>query len=96
MTRAVFVRETGGPEVLHLDDHDPGDPGPGAVRVRLAAAGVNFIDVYFRTGLYPRPLPFVQGLEGAGVVEARDPRSTNSGSATGWPGPAFPPPMPTW
>ncbi len=73
MTRAVFVRETGGPEVLHLDDHDPGDPGPGAVRVRLAAAGVNFIDVYFRTGLYPRPLPFVLGLEGAGVIEALGP-----------------------
>jgi NADPH2:quinone reductase len=50
--------------------HDPGAPGPGAVRIAIAAAGVNFIDVYFRTGLYPRPLPFIQGLEGSGRVEA--------------------------
>ncbi len=73
MGRAVFVHETGGAEVLRVAAHDPGDPGPGAVQVRLAAAGVNFIDIYFRTGLYPRPLPFVQGLEGAGVVEALGP-----------------------
>jgi NADPH2:quinone reductase len=73
MGRAVFVHETGGAEVLRVAAHDPGDPGPGAVQVRLVAAGVNFIDVYFRTGLYPRPLPFVQGLEGAGVVEALGP-----------------------
>ena len=70
MTRAVFVHETGGPEVLRVAEHDPGDPGPGAVQVRVTAAGVNFIDVYFRTGLYPRPLPFVEGMEGAGIVEA--------------------------
>ncbi len=70
MSRAVWVRETGGPEVLSVEDHDPGDPGPGMVRVRTRASGVNFIDVYFRSGLYPRPLPFVLGLEGAGVVEA--------------------------
>jgi NADPH2:quinone reductase len=69
MARAVVVHETGGPEVLRLEPHDPGEPGPGAVRVRVAAAGVNFIDVYFRTGFYPRPLPFVAGLEGAGTVE---------------------------
>jgi NADPH2:quinone reductase len=55
--------------VLRLTEHPVGDPGPGQVRVRSAAAGVNFIDVYFRTGLYPRPLPFVSGLEGAGTVE---------------------------
>jgi NADPH2:quinone reductase len=70
MTRAVFVHETGGAEVLKVEPHDPGAPGPGTARVRVAAAGVNFIDIYFRTGLYPRPLPFVEGLEGAGVVEA--------------------------
>src|SRR4029450_6391355 len=69
MGRAVVVHETGGPEVLRLEEHDPGEPGPGQVRVRVAAAGLNFIDVYFRTGLYPRPLPFVAGLEGAGVIE---------------------------
>src|SRR5256886_17571279 len=69
MPRAVVIRSTGGPEVLALEEHDPGAPPAGAVRVRVHAAGVNFIDVYFRTGLYPAPLPFVVGLEGAGVVE---------------------------
>ncbi|MFQ5697612.1 MAG: quinone oxidoreductase [Myxococcota bacterium] len=73
MTHAVVVHETGGPETLCWEPHDPGSPGPGQVRVTLRAAGVNFIDVYFRTGLYPRPLPFVAGLEGAGVVEAVGP-----------------------
>src|SRR5262245_5115104 len=70
MGRAIFVSRTGGPEVLALGDYDPGAPGPGHARVRVRAAGVNFIDVYFRTGLYPRPLPYVAGLEGSGVVEA--------------------------
>jgi len=69
MTRAVVVDRVGGPEVLVPRDHDPGAPGPGQVRVRVEAAGVNFIDVYFRTGVYPRPMPFVAGLEGAGRVE---------------------------
>ena len=69
-TRAVLVTKTGGPEVLRFDAWELPEPGPGEVRVRVAAAGVNYIDVYFRTGLYPRPTPFVPGLEGAGVVEA--------------------------
>jgi NADPH2:quinone reductase len=56
--------------VLELREQDAPSPGPGQVRVRVGAAGVNFIDVYFRTGLYPRPLPFVAGLEAAGVVDA--------------------------
>jgi NADPH2:quinone reductase len=73
MPQAIVVRETGDAEVLRLAAHDPGAPGAGQVRVRVRAAGVNFIDVYFRTGLYPRPLPFVAGLEGAGVVEALGP-----------------------
>ena len=73
MGQAVFVRETGGPEALRLGPYEPAAPGPGQVRVRIAAAGLNFIDVYFRSGLYPRPLPFVAGLEGAGVVEALGP-----------------------
>ena len=64
------VRETGGAEVLQLEERDPPAPGAGQVRVAVRAAGVNFIDVYFRSGLYPRPLPFDLGLEGAGVVEA--------------------------
>jgi NADPH2:quinone reductase len=70
MPDAIFVRETGGPEVLRLEPTALAEPGPGQARVAVAAAGVNFIDVYFRTGLYPRPLPYVAGLEGAGVVEA--------------------------
>ncbi|HME69647.1 MAG TPA: quinone oxidoreductase [Myxococcota bacterium] len=70
MSHAILVRETGGPEVLRFEPYDPGAPGENAVRVRVRACGVNFIDVYFRTGLYPRPLPFVAGLEGAGEVEA--------------------------
>jgi NADPH2:quinone reductase len=72
-TRAIRVRETGGPEVLELAEQEVGEPGPGQARVAIQAAGVNFIDVYFRTGLYPRPLPFVEGLEGAGVIEAIGP-----------------------
>ncbi|MGH0037540.1 MAG: quinone oxidoreductase family protein [Myxococcota bacterium] len=70
MGRVIRVERTGGPEVLVLATEAAGDPGPGQVRIRVAAAGVNFIDVYFRTGLYPRPLPFVLGLEGAGSIEA--------------------------
>jgi NADPH2:quinone reductase len=70
MTDAVVVGETGGPERLRLEPRPLAEPGPGEARVAVAAAGVNFIDVYFRTGLYPRPLPYVAGLEGAGVVEA--------------------------
>jgi NADPH2:quinone reductase len=70
MGRVIQVAETGGPEVLHCVEQPTREPGPGEVRVRVAAAGVNFIDVYFRTGLYPRPLPFEVGLEGAGQIEA--------------------------
>jgi len=70
MSKVVNVHQTGGPEVLQLEEQDLGEPGPGQVRVRVSAAGVNFIDTYFRTGLYKRPLPFAEGLEGAGRVEA--------------------------
>lgn len=71
MTRAILVREHGGPEVLRWEDHEPGRPGPGEALIRQTAVGLNFIDVYFRTGLYPPPkgLPLVPGNEGAGVVE---------------------------
>jgi NADPH2:quinone reductase len=73
MSKAILVEKAGGAEVLALVDRDPGPPGAGQVRVRVSAAGVNFIDVYVRTGLYPRPLPFVLGLEGAGRVESVGP-----------------------
>ena len=67
--RAIRVHETGGPEVLRLEELPVPEPGPGEVLVRLEAIGVNFIDTYKRKGLYPVPLPFTLGEEGAGVVE---------------------------
>ena len=73
MPRAIRVHTTGGPEVLQLDDIPVGEPGPGQARVRHTAIGLNFIDAYQRSGLYPLPLPFVAGNEGAGVVEAVGP-----------------------
>jgi NADPH2:quinone reductase len=68
--KAIRFSKTGGPEVLEFVDVDVGEPGPGEARVRHHAIGVNFIDTYFRTGLYPLPLPSGLGQEAAGVVEA--------------------------
>ncbi|UZP68975.1 quinone oxidoreductase [Desulfovibrio mangrovi] len=71
MTHAIRMHATGGPEVLQWESFDPGEPSSGEVRIRHEAVGVNFIDVYHRTGLYPLPtLPAIIGMEGAGVVEA--------------------------
>ena len=70
MDGAIVVRELGGPEVLVWSDLSPGRPGVGEVLVRHTAIGMNYIDVYHRTGLYPMELPFTPGVEGAGVVEA--------------------------
>jgi NADPH2:quinone reductase len=71
MTHAIRLYENGGPEVLKWEAVELGDPGPGQVRLRHGAVGLNFIDVYFRTGLYPLPqVPGGIGLEGAGVIEA--------------------------
>jgi len=70
MHNAVRIHEVGGPDVLRFEEVDVGDPGPEQLRIRQHAAGVNFIDVYHRTGLYPQPLPFIPGVEGAGLVEA--------------------------
>jgi len=71
MTHAIRVHEIGGPEVLRFEDVAVGAPGPGEARVSHTAIGVNFIDTYFRSGLYPAPAtPFVPGAEAAGVVEA--------------------------
>ncbi|MBR7825442.1 quinone oxidoreductase [Actinospica sp. MGRD01-02] len=67
---AAYVTKTGGPEVLEYSEVEAPAAGPGQVLVRVAAAGVNFIDIYVRTGLYPRPLPAVPGGEGAGTVAA--------------------------
>ncbi|MEN9936303.1 MAG: hypothetical protein RLZZ387_2882 [Chloroflexota bacterium] len=68
--KAVRVHEFGGPEVLRIDDVPQPEPGPGEARVRIEAAGVNFIDIYHRTGAYKGALPLTLGQEGAGVVEA--------------------------
>ncbi|HSV28518.1 MAG TPA: quinone oxidoreductase [Candidatus Omnitrophota bacterium] len=70
MTKAIRIHQTGGPEVMRWEEVDLPDPGPGQALVRQTAIGVNFIDVYHRTGLYPAPLPATLGMEGAGVVEA--------------------------
>ncbi len=70
MTKAIRFHQTGGPEVLKWEDVTVGDPGPGEARIKHHAVGLNFIDIYFRTGLYPTPLPSGLGTEGAGVVEA--------------------------
>ena len=78
MTHAIRIHQNGGPDVLRWEALDVPAPGPGEVRLRQTAVGLNYIDVYFRTGLYAAPtLPFTPGLEGAGVVEA-----TGEGVAT--------------
>ena len=71
--KAIRVASFGGPEVLRLEDVPTPAPGPGQVLVTVEAAGLNFIDVYHRTGLYPNPLPFTPGPEGAGTVSALGP-----------------------
>ena len=70
MSRAVQIAQIGGPEQLHIADVSVGEPGPGEIRIRHSAVGLNFIDVYHRIGLYPMKLPATLGMEAAGVVEA--------------------------
>ena len=70
MTKAVRIEQNGGPEQLKLVDVQVGEPGAGEIRIRHKAAGLNFIDVYQRSGLYQLPLPLLMGMEGSGVVEA--------------------------
>jgi len=70
MPKAVRFHKTGGPEVLVWEDVEVGDPGPGQIRIRHHAVGLNYLDTYHRSGLYPLPLPSGCGTEGAGVVEA--------------------------
>lgn len=69
-SRAVRIHANGGPDQLVIDTVEVGEPGPGQVRIRHHAIGLNFIDVYQRTGLYPFPMPLSLGMEGAGVIEA--------------------------
>lgn len=70
MTQVVAINKTGGPEVLSIEDWTIGEPGPGQALIKQTAIGLNFIDTYQRSGLYPITLPFVGGNEGAGVVKA--------------------------
>ncbi len=77
MAHAIRMYETGGPDVLRWEEVAVGDPGPGQVRLRHEAVGLNFADTYFRSGLYPVPLPAGMGVEAAGVVEALGPDVTN-------------------
>ncbi|RVU45378.1 quinone oxidoreductase family protein [Rubrivivax rivuli] len=70
MSRAIQITAYGGPEQLKLAELPVGEPGPGEIRIRHVACGLNFIDVYQRTGLYANPLPLTLGMEGAGIVEA--------------------------
>ena len=74
MPKAIVINETGGPEVMRWEDVPVAAPGPGQARLRQTAIGVNYIDVYFRSGLYPAPrMPVVLGMEAAGVVDAVGP-----------------------
>ncbi len=70
MAKAVRMHQTGGPEVLRLEDIDVGEPDPGQVRLRHVAVGLNYADTYFRNGTYPMPLPAGMGVEASGVVQA--------------------------
>jgi len=74
MPHVIRIEQNGGPEQMHWEEVTVGEPGPGEVRVRNTAVGLNFIDTYHRSGLYPMPLPLVLGSEGAGVVEAVGPK----------------------
>ena len=84
--RAVIVEQPGGPEALTLVDRPSPEPGPGQVVVEVAAAGVNFIDVYHRSGAYPLPTPFVVGSEGAGTVRTVGPdvSGVSEGDRVAW------------
>ncbi len=78
MTNAIQIYETGGPEVMKWEEVEVGEPGEGQVKLRQSAVGLNYIDVYFRTGTYPQDsMPFTPGMEGAGVVEAVGPGVTD-------------------
>jgi NADPH:quinone reductase-like Zn-dependent oxidoreductase len=80
--KVIGIDEYGGPEVLRLREIKLPEPGPGEVRVRLHAAGVNFVDIYHRRGVFPAPLPFTLGSEGAGIVDAWEKESKRSSPET--------------
>jgi NADPH2:quinone reductase len=73
MPHAIVVNQPGGPEQLVWEEVNVGRPGPGQVRLRQKAVGLNFIDIYHRSGLYPQPQPFTPGVEGAVIIEQLGP-----------------------
>src|SRR5919106_3084715 len=77
MPYAVRIYEHGAPEIMSWEEVEVGDPGPGEVRVRHTAVGLNYIDTYQRSGLYPIQLPCVMGNEGAGIIEEVGPGVTD-------------------
>jgi NADPH2:quinone reductase len=81
MAHAIRFHEPGGPEVLQLEEVEVGSPGPGQVRLKHVAVGLNFADTYFRSGFYPVPLPAGMGVEASGIVEAVGEGVTNVVSA---------------
>jgi NADPH2:quinone reductase len=89
MTHAIRVHAPGGPEALRWEQVEVGEPGPGEARIRQVAAGLNYIDVYHRTGLYPLPLPFTPGVEGAGIVQSvgADVENVKAGDRVAYAGP---------
>jgi NADPH2:quinone reductase len=89
MPHAIRVHETGGPEVLKWEEVEVGEPARGQIRLRQEAAGLNFIDVYHRSGLYKQEMPFTPGVEGAGVVDAVGPdvAAVNVGDRVAYGGP---------
>lgn len=91
---AIEVSETGGPEVLRYVDTSQPSPGHGELLIKAEAIGVNFIDTHFRSGQYPREVPFVLGSEVCGTVAALGEGPKASRSATGWFAPRRPAPMP--
>jgi NADPH2:quinone reductase len=86
--KAVYIEQTGGPEMLQYGDQPKPEPGPGQALVKIAASGVNFIDTYHRSGLYKLPLPAILGSEAAGVVESlgADVNSVSVGDRVAWAG----------
>jgi NADPH2:quinone reductase len=77
MSKSILMRENGGPEVMKLEDVEVGAPGPGQVKVKQTAVGLNYIDVYTRSGLYPTPMPNAVGREAAGVIVEVGPKVKN-------------------
>lgn len=75
MPKSILIHENGGPEKMLFEDVEVGTPGPGQVKIKQTAVGLNFIDIYTRSGLYPTPLPNAIGREGAGVITAVGPRA---------------------